>query len=125
MFMLTIFWPHYRRLLLAGAGSVSRPHPLLLLPGALRPAAAVGALARGAGAGGSSAAATVCNTLVTLFKLIIEEFLLAIIDIYMKCLTYSQASCSGSLQASLSSEWGLTMAQAEFMHGNKFCKDKK
>ena len=46
-------------------------HLLLLLPGTLRPAAAVGALARGAGAGGSGAATTVCNTLVTLVKLII------------------------------------------------------
>ena len=65
MFMLTIFWPRYRRLLLAGAGPVSRPHLLLLLSGTLRPAAAVGALARGAGAGGSGAATTICNTMVT------------------------------------------------------------
>ena len=72
MFKLTIFWPHYRRLLLAGAGPVHPPpHLLLLLSGTLRPAAAVGALARGAGAGGSGAATTVCNTLVTLVKLII------------------------------------------------------
>ena len=41
------------------------PHLLLLLSGTLRPAAAVGALARGAGAGSSGAATTVCNTLVT------------------------------------------------------------
>ena len=47
------------------------PRVLLLLSGTLRPAAAVGALARGAGAGGSGAATTVRNTLVALVKLII------------------------------------------------------
>merc|ERR1719412_917703 len=51
-------------ILLAGAGPVSRPHLLLLLSGTLRAAAAVGALARGAGAGGSGAATTVLRHLV-------------------------------------------------------------